>query len=435
LSVTQQIEAALNLEQKNTLPRNSFVGAVLTLLSGGVIAQILPYIATIMLAHLFEPTAFGSLALFSSISAAVAIAATGRYELAVLLPRKARDADALVLVAVILGGGVSILCALALLFIWYPFFSTTTDHGSWGALPLAIFAIVVYQTLMNWFLRQGLYLHITIARFVQAAMTALISIGLGWYGYHAGLIVGYVLGWVFAAILFVGLVVYSETFNLRSAVVRMKHNAESYSSHALYGAIPALLDTVSIFCVMFIIYHHYGNGYVGQYNLSKQFFYGPISLIVGAVGQVVLRESSQRRLHEKNDYMLFKRVFRYATYAAVIYVFSLVFIAPAVISIFFGSTWQLAGILTVILSAGYAMRLVVTPLSVFLVSYGAMSVNGAWQVIYFLSINLLFFFNPKNPMVFFGVFTGLDVVLYAIYFFLIWSVVQKKQATEFICAG
>ena len=299
LSVTQQIDAALNIEQKNTLPRSSFVGAVLTLLSGGVIAQILPYIATIMLAHLFLPTEFGSLALFSSISAAVAITATGRYELAVLLPRKARDADALVLVAVILGGGVSILCALALLFVWYPFFSTETNQGSWVALPLAIFAIVVYQTLMNWFLRHGLYLHITIARFVQAAMTALISIGLGWYGYHAGLIVGYVFGWVFAAILFVGLVVYSETFNLRSAVVRMKHNAVTYSSHALYGAIPALLDTVSIFCVMFIIYHHYGNGYVGQYNLSKQFFYGPISLIVGAVGQVVLRESSQRRLHEK----------------------------------------------------------------------------------------------------------------------------------------
>lgn len=424
---TQNTDVASVLEHRdNTMLRKTFVSAVLTLLSGGIFAQILPYIATIFLAHLFVPTEFGIFALFSSISAAMALGATGRYELAVLLPRKARDADALVLASILIGGSVSIIIAIGFLFIGQPFVLKAAPEGIWGALPFSIFAIVIYQTLMNWCLRHGLYGHITVARFAQAGGGALISIALGWYGCHTGLVVGYIISWVLAAVLYSAFIMHSGQFKITPAIGRIKVNIVHYSSHAVYGAIPALLDSVSVFCVMFIIAHHYGSEYVGQYSLSKQFFYGPISLIVGAVGQVVLRESSQLRLNDKSDFRLFKHVFRYGTYAAALYGLFLLFIAPQVIKLFFGPTWQPAGLLTVILGLGYAMRLVITPLSVFLVSHGAMSRNGAWQVLYFVSINLFFFFKPREPLLFFAVLTVVDVVLYAIYFFLIWSVIHKK---------
>jgi len=399
--------------------------AVLTLLSGGVIAQILPWLATFALARLYAPSEFGYLALFTSITAAAAIAATGRYELAITLPKAERDANSLALLAALISLCVSALSALVLLCLPADFLGMDHWHGAQYALPLAILAMALYQISSYRFLRQGLYRSISAVRLVQAGVTVILSLLAGWAGYQSGLIIGYVCGWLTGALLSVLLLHRSLRINLLQAVAGMKKNALEFYHHALYGTLPALLDSLSIFSIIFIITHHYGSDYAGQYNLSRLIAFAPVSLVAGAIGQVLLRESSQQLRMEQDDRPLFRKVSTYLFCAALLYVPLLMMTSPHLFPLFFGSSWQTAGILTAILALSYGIRLLVSTLSSFLLAHRALRINGAWQGAYFVIINCLYFFHPQQPMSFFWALTAIDLLLFAVYFVLIRQVVMK----------
>ena len=402
----------------------------MTLLSGGMIAQMLPWLATFLLARLYSPQEFGYLAIFTTLSAAAAIAATGRYEMAIPLPPDESDADSLVLVA----AGISLCVSSVLSLVLFCLPSLVPGISQWHearyTLPLAVFAIALYQILTYRFLRKGLYRQISVTRFVQAGSTVLISILAGYLAYQGGLVLGYVSGWAIGALLYVLLTLRRHPFNLRRAAAGMKQNASRFYHHALYGAIPALLDSVSIFSIIFIISHHYGSDYAGQYNLSRQFAYGPASLIAGAIGQVLFRESSQRLMTQQEDISLFRTISRYLLYAALLYTPLLIVASPDLFPLLFGQAWKTAGLLTAILAVSYGIRLIVSTLSSFLLAHRALRINGAWQAGYFIIINSLYFFHPETALDFFICLAVVDLVLYGLYFMLIRHVVYKRPFTE-----
>ena len=76
----------------NRILNSEYIRNTLTLVSGNTLAQLIPLLAEPVLTRLFPPEDFGLLALFISISSLFAIVATGRYELAVMLPSKDEDA-------------------------------------------------------------------------------------------------------------------------------------------------------------------------------------------------------------------------------------------------------------------------------------------------------------------------------------------------------
>lgn len=411
-------------------PVASFAPAVLTLLSGNVVAQMLPYLATFILARLYSPSSFGNLALFTSITAAVSIAATGRYEQAIPLPNQEKDANSLVLVASLAGLIISIVfgCSLYILSqIWPDYFAI---KNSTLMLSATIFFIAVYQTLTMWFLRHGMYRQISGTRFLQAGITVLVSLVAGLAGWQRGLVLGYMSGWLAGSLCYLILLIRSRRFIIKSAVVLIQKNATMFFQHALYGAVPALLSNLAFFLLVYIITRHYGSSCAGQFSLSWQFAYGPASLIAGAIAQVLLRESSLCLSKQQSDVALFRSMTRYLSYAAALYILILVFAAPSMFSVFFGLQWQNAGLFTAILAAGYGIRLAVTALSSFLLSHRALGINGAWQAAYFIVIGSLYFFYPNAPSDFLTGLTLLDLLMYGFYYFLIRSVVIRSNLVE-----
>ena len=66
--------------------KTSFAGDVLKLVSGTTIAQLVGILITPVLTRLYAPEAFGTLALFTSITSILGVIACMRYELAIMLP-------------------------------------------------------------------------------------------------------------------------------------------------------------------------------------------------------------------------------------------------------------------------------------------------------------------------------------------------------------
>ena len=74
------------------LKKGGFLMNVLTLMTGTALAQILLIAISPILTRLYTPAEFGTFALFTSLTSAIAVVAAGRYELAVILPRRHTDA-------------------------------------------------------------------------------------------------------------------------------------------------------------------------------------------------------------------------------------------------------------------------------------------------------------------------------------------------------
>ena len=72
--------------------KTSFAGDVLKLVSGTTLAQAIGILITPILTRLYAPEAFGTLALFTSITSILSVIACMRYELAIMLPESDEEA-------------------------------------------------------------------------------------------------------------------------------------------------------------------------------------------------------------------------------------------------------------------------------------------------------------------------------------------------------
>jgi O-antigen/teichoic acid export membrane protein len=78
-------------------PKSEFAKNVLTLMTGTTIAQAIPIAISPILTRIYTPEDFGVFALYMSLASIISVVATGRYELAIMLPKK--DDDAINIVA------------------------------------------------------------------------------------------------------------------------------------------------------------------------------------------------------------------------------------------------------------------------------------------------------------------------------------------------
>src|SRR2546425_10423373 len=98
------------------LPKSEFIRHILTLITGTTIAQAIPLVVTPILTRIYSPQDFGLFALYMSIIAILGVVATGRYELAIMLPEKDEDAINVVYISFIITLATSLI---TLIVFWF----------------------------------------------------------------------------------------------------------------------------------------------------------------------------------------------------------------------------------------------------------------------------------------------------------------------------
>ena len=66
---------------------------ILTLGAGTLVAQLIPVLASVVLARIYSADAYGDWGIFLSVVSLLAVAATGQYELAIVRPESEKDAE------------------------------------------------------------------------------------------------------------------------------------------------------------------------------------------------------------------------------------------------------------------------------------------------------------------------------------------------------
>lgn len=340
-----------------------------SILAGGTAAsQALAICATPLLTRLYPVEDFGYLQLYLSCMAFAIMAATLRYEQAILLPEHESTALSLVAVSALV---VCLLTALFAILTTVLYRAQSLPHSlsvlgpfRWIAV-FGMFAAGIYQTLNFWALRQRAYNQVAQTKFAQVftQLAAQLSLGLLHLGAF-GLLFGDALGRMSGSLTLTRLLWTRSRATFASLTFKsMWSAAVRYRRFPLVSCGSALINTAGFALPAIVIAQFYGAKALGWYALSDRLLAAPIMLIGQAVSQVYAVEIASLSVgNPQAMHLLFlKSIQRLALFGIIPLLIFAIF-SPWVFSFLFGVAWKESGIYARILSLSYYFAFISWPI-------------------------------------------------------------------------
>jgi O-antigen/teichoic acid export membrane protein len=164
---------------------DSFTANVIILVTGTTLTQLITIAAAPFLTRIYSPAEFGVFAIYTSLVTIISVVATGKYELAILLPEKPQESFSIMALCLMLASFTS-LAGLVLILVWqntlYTLLGLSTT-GDWiYYVPLAVLVTGIVQSFNYWINRGKGFKLLARARIVQSIITTIGSIALGFAG-------------------------------------------------------------------------------------------------------------------------------------------------------------------------------------------------------------------------------------------------------------
>ena len=353
---------------KGKLKISEFNRHVLTVMTGTALAQALPVLASPWLTRIFSNEQFGVFTLYYSTSNIFALLATLRYEMAIMLPEKKKEAFNVF--------GLSVLIALTTTIISIPLvLLLRTNLAQWfhepGVIhiflfiPASVLFTGIYMSGYYWLLRHKQYKKVSIARFVQNFIWISSSIALGYMGYkNGGLIYGLIAGqFLSAAIVVIWILLDGEKEEMKIDRQLLKQLAIRFKNFPGINALHALVDAVQLNGITYLLSAFYGNGILGFYAIAFRTLRAPLAMIGAAMSQVLFQRFSEAHNTGKPIKPLVWNSIRTLFFIGIIPFVVLFFAGPWLFKIAFGSEWEMAGRFAQILTPWLFFNFILSPIS------------------------------------------------------------------------
>ncbi|ENV3697107.1 lipopolysaccharide biosynthesis protein [Vibrio cholerae] len=402
----------------------SFSKNVLTLMTGTGIAQAIPIAIIPILTRMFSPEDFGLLALYAACVSILGVVATGRYEIAIMLPKDDEDARLLLQLSMLVALFFSLLISIPI-SIWnaqIARFLGNEDIAVWLYLvPVSVLFTGIYQALTYWNNRQKKFINTAVSRVNQSLFQGFVQTSLGFLQVSGGLIWGQFIGIVSGSIYLL-----KKDRSYKSLIKKTKINSIQkqgikYHKFPTYGVWGALCDAGAVQMPVILLTKFYSNSVTGMFSLTFRVLNMPTSIISSAIAQVLFQkvvEISQTEPEKLNLYIIKMFLLLFVIYLPAV---PILFIwGESLFSIIFGNEWSQAGVYAGYLVIAVAVRFAVSPLSAVLGLEQNIKMGVLWQVLYLCTITVtLYFFSSLSIEEFLIAFVVHEVFLYLIYLFLI----------------
>ncbi len=418
---------------RNILPKSEFAKNAITLISGSSIAQILPVAISPILSRIYSSEDFGVLALFMAISSIFGIIANGRYELAVILPKKDSDAINIMALGVFISSFFSLLL-LIFVIIFHDYIVVWLDNddiSSWlYVAPSVIFLIGFFKMLNYYNTRLKEYKNISKALVLKSTGTVILQMGLFFVekiGF--GLLSGFSAGHLFGNIGLLKVIIRDkETLKCISKKEIIKQ-AKRYSRFPKLTMPASLANVLSYEVVNILISKIFSIATLGNFSFANRVLRAPSSFIGNSIGQIYFQEASDEKKNSGCATKTFKSVVRKLSIGGLV-IFTILFFTSEWLFVFiFGSEWGIAGTYAKILSPFLFVQFVVSPVSVSLSLFEKQHLSLYWQLglllFSLLSITIAFVLN-LGFIHFLYIFVLLLSVYYLVFLFILYKVVKNE---------
>lgn len=351
---------------KKILNRQGGFGRDVTMLmSGTAIGQIIPIAMSPVLTRIFTPSDFALFGTFLSISNILIIVVTGRYDRAIMLPTKRKDALAIVALASAFTIGVCI-CLFVLFFFFGELISQRLDQPSleywlyW--VPLLVLFGGFYQILNVFSNRQKKYKLLATSKVVKSGSTVLMNVGVSFLSRGPfGLIFGNITGQFFSFFVLLKNFLREERTDLYK--VRLKNSLKQAKKYRKFPLLdmPSTLMNKSLNDVLVIeINRVFVEVVSGYYVLMRRILAMPISFFVTSFSDVFYQ-----KLSENQDVEIMARQIEGFMKKLILYFvgpyFLFVYTSPLYVTFIFGENWSELYKLIYIFSPLFFLNIVLSP--------------------------------------------------------------------------
>lgn len=355
-------------------------------MAGTSLAQAIPIAISPILTRLYSPDDFGVFALFLAVTSILSVLATGRYELAIFLPKKDRDAIHVMALSIVLSCFVG-AALLVIVFIFKHQISLLIGEPKiknwlyW--IPVSIMLTGIYQSFNYWSNRKAQFKRLSISRIVQSGTASIGQLGAGHIANagSGGLIGGQLVGQAISSTV-LALRVYQEDQALIQGVKRNRALAlaKKYVKFPKYLILAHGFNTTSSQLPVLLLGVLFNSAAAGFYSLTQRVLAAPMSLVAGALGDVFRQEASHSFRHTGRCVEIYEKTFKRLLTISTIPFFIFFFIAPDLFAIVFGEAWRTAGEYAQTLTPMFFLRFITSPLSSMYMIAEKQKIDLSWQI-------------------------------------------------------
>jgi O-antigen/teichoic acid export membrane protein len=403
-------------------PKSSYARNVITLMTGTSLAQAIPIAISPILTRLYGPDDFGVFALFLAVTSILSILATGRYELAILLPKKDRDAIHVMTLSIALSCLVGVLLLITVFFFeqQIALLIDAPEIRDWLYwTPVSIMLTGIYQSLNYWSNRKAQFKHLAISRIVQSGTASLGQLGAGYISNagSGGLIGGHLIGQAFSSAVLASRVCREDQALIRGLERnRVLALAKKYVRFPKYLILAHGFNTASSQLPVFLLGVLFSSATAGFYSLTQRVLAAPMTLVASALADVFRQEASHSFRHTGRCVEIYEKTFKRLLIVSTIPFLLFFFIAPDLFSFVFGGAWRTAGEYAQILTPMFFLRFITSPLSSMYLIAEKQKVDLIWQaVLLTLTVSSFFIgYLNKDIELILWLFSGSYCLMYAI---------------------
>jgi O-antigen/teichoic acid export membrane protein len=384
------------------------------LISGTTVAQLIPIIIQPFLLRFFTPEIFGAYSVYLSLVGILIVISTFRYELAITMPKKDKEAVAVLLTSVIINLLFNIFLFIVIFLFRYELLECLNLSPKFVNylyfVPVGTFLLSFYQCINYWLIRKKQFLALSINKFIRRGFEGSSQIVYRLAIVPNGLIYGDMIGHFSNVVSGIYQSMKSGLSVKNISLTKVEYILKKYSEYPKYNIIPSLMSACSYLFPALIINKFFSAENTGYFNLSKFLLSIPLALVATSISNVLLQRISEKR---NSELSVRNEIFSFLFFVLLIVIFEVLaisFFAEDIFRIFFGNKWINAGTISKILVWAFALNFITSSFSSIFIALKKIKLLSIWQVLYFISIISLIMFKELSFSSFLHFYVSIEVI-------------------------
>lgn len=421
--------------KKPNFLKSEVIKNISILASGTLFAQLIPLFAAPIIARLFNADEFGEFAAIMGIVQVASVVINGRYELAIVLPKKENDAIALLLGNWFLGCFASSLVVVIIILlankieVWL---GLSLFWFHYTIIFISLLGLMIWQPVNYYFIRLKSFVKMTYTKFFKSLSIVTFTLFFGYFkGFFGlnGLLLGFGISWICTGVYSFFLVSQQTKQTDFNVSEKIRLNLKKFNSYPKYNLLPAVINTMASQLGLYAFIFFFSTEVSGYFSFSKQYLYGPMSILGVSLSQVYFQRVSEKFQNRKSVVRELKILALFLLAVGSVLSLIIITFSVEIFDFVFGEKWREAAIMSKLLVFAFSIQFLVSPLSNVLHALNRVKLASIFPFLYILSLSILFLLPKMELNTFLGIYVMAEIIPYCVYLIIIsWAVLQYEKS-------
>lgn len=403
---------------KNELLRNST-----TLISGTVIAQAIPILLQPLLRRNFSAELFGTYAVYQSLIGILYTLTSGRFEMAIVLPKKLKEAANLLFLAqfINLFSNIIIFLVICIFQEQFRIVLNLEQHQAYilYLAPLGTFLYNLYTGINYILIREKQFKSASVNKVIRRCSEGAIHSITSITKINYGLLLGDIFGQLANCMSGIWLTRRKDLSLKMFSKKKIRYVARKYSEFPKYNLIPAFMSACSYLLPAVLINKFYSSEQAGYFDLSKLLLSIPLALIATSLSNVLLQRLSENFRAKLSIWKDIKYILVPILIISLIEIGIALFWSYPIFKFLFGPDWSVSAKLAKIMVWPFVLNFIAASYSCTFIAIKKIKLFSLWQTIYFSAICSLFLLGNLLFVDFIKIFVYIEISCFILFFILL----------------